>query len=445
MSILKNKIGENMSMRMRQNYEEEPTFWLWAQENEVRRIDANDELRSEALSRIVESVKNGEIISLDGIDSPLSNELRLLHNLSDFEMNSNWILSAQDWHCPCCERSKIQVSRQGNKGQILAKLVLHHDHMGEVMQSAFHAAFASSGSDVAQVDGLKLVERLGVAFAAYEEVLICEDCNNADAEAKKVSKTPKDFSFSIGQIKQFISSQSHQPHAISGAQANTTWLASKPAYELRMRLISTIANAAASDKHWYEPCLLKTKPNPIFGSRIHADDFWIQRWVQPQNLIGALGQKTPISTPNLSGWRKVTPEVGKNLPANYLAMLRSEPSFAMWWDTQPENWRCPICSRNKYEATYLGAKGKVIFKLVPTTTKGAWANFSMTCNHCRSTLMSLKWELGQFLGTSLHDSYSFVDPIELSEIIKPRAHSAHMIDGAKAKTLLEALTLRAKK
>ena len=85
------------------------------------------ELRKEAMAALVESVKTGDITSLDGVESPLSERIRARHGVTDFEMNSNWVGSSQDWICPCCGRSKFQVSRVGKKGQILAKLVVHHD------------------------------------------------------------------------------------------------------------------------------------------------------------------------------------------------------------------------------------------------------------------------------------------------------------------------------
>lgn len=179
-------------------------FWRWCVENEPFDHEQMHALREQALDALVASINAGEISSLDGIDSPLSKKIKTHHQLAVFEMNSNWIGSPQSWVCPCCSRSKFQVSRVGKKQQILAKLVIHHDHMGEALKAAFHAAFEGAGTDVQQIEGQRLVERMGGAFAAYEEVLVCEDCNNADTAAKKLSAAPPYFSFSIGQIRRFI-------------------------------------------------------------------------------------------------------------------------------------------------------------------------------------------------------------------------------------------------
>jgi hypothetical protein len=89
------------------------------------------------------------------------------------------------------------------------------------LKAEFHEAFERAGTDVEQIDGQRLVERTGSAFAAYEEVLVCEDCNNADTEAKKQITAPRFFSFSIGQILSFIRSGDHQPHQVDASRAKS--------------------------------------------------------------------------------------------------------------------------------------------------------------------------------------------------------------------------------
>jgi hypothetical protein len=106
-------------------------FWRWMRDVDPSRPQEEREaLKIQALSVLLNSINSGEITSLDGINSPVSQRIKAHHNSNFFEMNTNWIGSSQNWICPCCSRSKFQISRSGNKGQILAKLVVHHDHMG---------------------------------------------------------------------------------------------------------------------------------------------------------------------------------------------------------------------------------------------------------------------------------------------------------------------------
>ena len=394
------------------------------------------ELRKEATAVLAESVKAGDITSLDGAESPLSERIRAQHGVADFEMNSNWVGSSQDWICPCCGRSKFQVSRVGKKGQILAKLVVHHDHMGEAMKAAFHSAFEAAGTRVEQIDGWRLVERMGEAFAAYAEVLVCEDCNNADTEAKKVVGSPSYFSFSIGQIRRLIRSGDHRPHLVEPAKAEEVWAEAEPAYKLRMKLIGAVARAAATDAHWYEPHARAVEPIPVFGFARRSVEPEIVRWASADPLLRTLGANTRVCAPNLSRWRQVAQKPGKPLPANYLAMLRTEESHGRSWEALPEDWCCPICHRSKHELVYIGEQGKVIFAMRLVTARGAWASLTRICNHCESTLMSLKWEAAQRAGKAARDSYGFVEPAELSRIIIARPHSAHAIRGKEAQELL---------
>lgn len=400
------------------------------------------ELLDEAQEALIESIRAGDVTSLDGTMSPLSSRIAAHHGVSTFEMNSNWAGTAQSWTCPCCDRSKYQISRTGNKGQILAKLVIHHDHMGEAMTAAFHDAFKAAGTKVEQINGLRLVEHMGHAFAAYDEVLVCEDCNNADAEAKKAVNAPRYFSFSLGQIQRFIIAGDHRAHQVDSAQARTVWQEAKAAYTLRIRLINAVAQAAATDTHWYEPHARGTEPIPVFGiGRVHIEP-QIPKWIYSDPLLKALSASIKVSTPNLSRWRLTTPKSGQKPPENYVAMLRSEEVYGRYWDSLPHDWQCPICQRRKHEQVYIGGQGKVIFALKETVGKERWIDCKFICNHCGSTLMSLKREGVDRAKKEMRSSYSFVAPEELRVIILARPHSAHAIDKEKAEDLLQQVVLR---
>lgn len=422
---------------------EQSRFMKWCREHPGPYTFSEEvELRKEALAALVESVNAGDITTLDGTASPLSKRISDWHGLTDFEMNSNWVGSSQDWICPCCSRSKFQVSRVGKKAQILAKLVIHHDHMGEAMEAAFHSAFEAAGTRVEQIDGWRLVERMGSAFAAYAEILVCEDCNNADTEAKKMAGSPSYFSFSIGQIRRFIVSGDHRPHLLEPAHVGEVWEEARPAYELRMKLIRAVAGAAATDAHWYEPHPRAADPIPVFGLTRRSVESEISRWASAESLLRALGSNTKVSAPNLSRWRQVAQKPGKTLPENYLAMLRTEESHGRSWEALPADWCCPICQRSKHELVYVGEQGKVIFAMRLVTGRGVWAPLTRICNHCESTLMSLKREGTQRAGISPKSSYSFVEPLELRKIITARPHSPHLIREKEAQELLTLVVQR---
>ena len=420
----------------------ESRFYRWHAEQSPYDHEQSQALGQRALELLVESVNAGEINSLDGVDSPLSQRIKAHHRRTKFEMNSNWIGASQSWTCPCCARSKFQISRIGKKSQILAKLVIHHDHMGEAMEAAFHAEFVKAGTSVEQVEGKRLVERMGGAFAAYDEVLICEDCNNADTQAKKEVGSPQFFSFSISQIQRFIHSGDHRQHTVNRSTAQQIWEQAQAAYELRMKLIGTVAHAAVTDTHWHEPYPRGTSAVPVFGYTERIGDAMIRQWITTDLLHKALGPIHEGSSRELSRWRTVTPKAGAALPKNFLAMLRSDENRAAAWDSVREDWQCPICRRSKEQTVYVGEGGKISFYPKRNRGRGAWANAPTICNHCDSTLMRLKLELSDRLGSTPADSYGFVTPDELACIIVARPHSAHAIHSSEAEALLLAIVRR---
>lgn len=381
-------------------------------------------------------MKAGEVPSLDGVDSPLSRSIQAKHQLYDFEMNSNWIGSSQDWTCPCCARSKFQISRVG-KRKILANLVVHHDHIVKALKLSFHEAFEAAGTNVEQTRGALLVKRIGTAFSAYEEVLICVDCNNADGAAKKEAGCPGSFSFSIGQIKRFIRCADHRSHEIDKVVCKQVWQEAQPAYELRMKIIREVAHAAATDTHWYEPYERGMTAIPVLGTSQRFGDRDILQWVSLEELIHALSPAPSPEAPDRSGWRTPpAPRRGRRLPGNFLAMLRTA-GHGKDWNSVPDDWRCPVCRRTKYEVTYVSQDGEVTFSLRTNGGQGPWAQAKAVCNHCGDTLIKLKFEVQDLIGRKLEDTYALATPDELTQLIIPRPHTAHEIRPDLARQLVD--------
>ncbi len=418
-------------------------FWKWHSEHRVKDYEEISKLRAEALTLLEASVKDGDITSLDGVESPLSRSIKAHFGTSIFEMNSLWIGTDQNWICPCCDRTKFEITRLGKSGQILAKLVVHHDHMGDAMKEAFHEAFVNAGTEIAQVDGFKLVERMGSAFAAFTNTLICEDCNHADVLATKHIYAPSYFSFSIGQIKQFILPRPHTTHRVTYDIVDTIWIKAKAAYHLRMNLIQRVAEASATDSHWYEPTHPKIDPTPTFElSHRRSGDSAIKEWVSTEDLFRTLGPRSSIAVRDYSKWRKGKPKAAKPLPVNFLAMLRSEPTFARRWDELPDNWKCPVCERSKIEVVYVADKGKVTLGLHSHRAVGAWQNAPMFCVNCMTVLLGLKHEVEELSSIELKSSYDFVSPQEITKVIISKPHTSHEVNASAAEELLQQILSR---
>ncbi len=421
-------------------------FWAWYYEQSKKDIEHETELREVALEFIVESVKSGALTCLDGVESPMTRKIQAYHAVSEFETNDNWLGSDQEWKCPGCSRDKFQISRIGKQGQILAKLVVHHDHMEDLLEETFHSTFASLGADEAQVTGKRLIERIAQAFAAHDRVLVCEDCNTADIEAKKVVGAPKYFSFTLSQIKQFVAPEEHRSHRINPEVVQVIWEKAKPIFELRSRLISQVAQAAVTGSHWYEPFAWNHDPIPtIAEARFDVQLNAVRRWAYPNMLLSRLGHQTKKDNRDYSKWRITRRKQSAEIPTNYIAILLSSSGCANSWNSTPDDWICPICKRKKVEIPYVGDKSRIVFNITTSSRSGIWAKTHWYCGNCKTVLLGLKDEVQHLTGKRLTSSYEFVSPEELSEIIAPRANCApHVVLKNEGRKLLDRCVSRLK-
>lgn len=401
-------------------------FAAWLEAQGWQHLEIEPVTRQAALQAFVESVNSGRLTQFDGIHTPIGRALRKLHGTDSVEMNRNWIGSSQDWTCPCCGRAKLDVSRLGEKGQILAKLVVHHDHMDAALAAAFNAAFEAFGTTTEQVGGKALVDRIKSAFAAYTEVLVCEDCNNADGDAKRLLRLPTHFSFALSQIGSFIDVRANRAHVLRRNDVEQAWARAQSAFELRMKIIKAVAKASVTDAHWFEPHAGPGAPVPVFPTRVGvAVDFQVRRWLWYDDVLKALGPEPTASSRNLSRWRTEPVAKGRAVPSNFVAMLRSDPSRAAQWNKVADDWHCPICRRSKTETAYVGDEGKINFIVRGSPRRSAWPG--PICNHCFATLSALKREVDEIVGAGAEPDYSFVSVEDFQAIIVARAHSSHAV------------------
>lgn len=109
-----------------------------------------------------------------------------------------WSQTPESWCCPGCGRNKRDILRwtlrtpNGRRFRgWIAPLCKHHDHSG---------------------------------YNRFSEVIVCGDCNSADAAVKRKLKLPSDWSFSAGEIRQFVKSIPHGKHTIDYQKAKDIYL-----------------------------------------------------------------------------------------------------------------------------------------------------------------------------------------------------------------------------
>lgn len=106
-----------------------------------------------------------------------------------------------NWQCPCCHRTKYQLmrwtklfpNRPNSYMGWAGGLHEHHDH--------------------------------GAGASRFAKTLVCEQCNSADAAAKRALNLPKSFSFSPAEIRCFVIGFAHGWHLINYVAAQRLYQA----------------------------------------------------------------------------------------------------------------------------------------------------------------------------------------------------------------------------
>lgn len=123
-----------------------------------------------------------------------------------------------DWHCHGCLRDKRAIARLDKNGNLLCRVVLHHDHFDEEYFP----------SELVKVLGYPAADAARRHIRRFEPQIICEDCNTADSAAKAVLGAPTGFSFAPHEIGRFIDVTPNQPHKVDPDRARSVYIEVQP-------------------------------------------------------------------------------------------------------------------------------------------------------------------------------------------------------------------------
>lgn len=100
-----------------------------------------------------------------------------------------------DWICPGCGRTKSEIARLNKHGDFYCALHFHHDHISEQVCEVLGVNWYTAPED--------FKDRLD-QHPRFTYLEVCMDCNRVDAQAKRILKAPRHFSFSAKEIRQFV-------------------------------------------------------------------------------------------------------------------------------------------------------------------------------------------------------------------------------------------------
>lgn len=398
--------------------------------------------------KTVESQKLFECIArgdfLDGIMSPLSRELAQRFNVGTdaIDMTLAWAWTPIDWVCPACRRGKRDIARLTEKGKLMCRLVEHHDHMADLVEAEFERQCKEHGTIVADEFGKRFAKRASQMVAAYDNTIICDDCNTADPKAKRDVGTHKDFSYSPQEIGQFVKAKPNVPHEIDREQAKHIWLEQAATFKLRLTIVTRIAAIAATNSHWYQEVHRTQRAEQIYAN---AESLG-RHYGSVSSLYKLAGDKRPPPV-EVSAWRKTPHQQPRRMPKmedlDYIAKVSSAKS----WGKVESTWRCPCCRRAKSDTVRLSNKNKWVFDIFEPSFYAPAERYGtqrvVVCQDCSSLATAIGREACLALGVTNESAYAkFVKLEELAMVTLAHPHRQHNVDNDQADDLVMLLIER---
>lgn len=401
-----------------------------------------------SVQEIKEYFDSGKPLFFDAEYSPQTKRLVEDMGAKGAHLNIWWVRTSTDWKCPSCLRSKQRIAKLDSRGFISGHLHEHHDHMKDVVRKLFEEISSGRQEVVANELAERFAVRTAFAISAYDNTVICSDCNKADGIAKKMVKAHKDFSFSPSEIGRLIISTDNEEHKINQEIASAIWQESQDMFLRRMELARYIAELAASDSHWYQPS------NETANRTKQRAQTWFRWWGvdqlddEPERI---LYNPSPFKG-NHSSWRLKPKPATKSRPTiGQIAHLAN--TRGRYWNRYEENWHCPCCSKSKYDCLKPSKNNPWVFEvkgiLAHDSTEESLAKEIKVCNECfntanhlgREAIMEVKEEDETI---DVYFPHSLVTIEELKSVIEPRANSSHIINNDLAESVVKKGIVRIK-
>ncbi|MBJ6801503.1 hypothetical protein [Geomonas propionica] len=390
--------------------------------------------------RLIEDIATGKRKDLDGIMSPLTQRLLLKLGATGVDMTEYWIRTPQHWTCPACDRNKEQLVRKNSHNQLMCKLVSHHDHMQDLLLERFRSTSASLSKVVADEVAERFARRAVSMVASYDNTLICQDCNAADASAKKAAGTHPKFSYSPSEIKRIVVSKSNSPHDINASIACEIWEGNKDTFSLRLKIVDRIAEIAATNSHWYQEVYFHYHPDTIYKKSLSTLQTYYNISTLPYHRLGGGGKPAE----DFSSWRTKTFVGAKETPTAGDCSHVAKVTSSRDWKLVDDDWICPVCKRSKVETVRKNNKNEWSFTVAAKSYRSVTAlnkteKFNI-CNDCGMVANFIGKEAIKSLGFQ-GDRYSmWVELSDISSVIRPRPHSRHEILQDKAVSIVARVT-----
>lgn len=392
---------------------------------------------------LVSFLKEKDLQGLDSEYSILCSELIEKYSAKGMDLNRWWVFTPTNWECPSCGRLKSEIVRLNKHGYLSGHLHEHHDHMSDFVNDEFTRISQNRSLVIADLKAERFVKRTAFAFSAYDNTIICSDCNSADAKAKKITKSPKEFSFSPDEIRKFIIIAPNQEHKINESVAMKVWEESKETFTIRCNFVKQIAELAASNTHWYQTS--ENTARQVERAAEYYMDYYGLKDINHVNPEGLLYKSNKFSGEKDS-WRR-NQKVRENKPPTKGEIQHLINLDNGLWEKTPDSWACPICMRSKLECVRKSNAGQ--WKFLLCTSKVFYSHesqdhcqYQKVCNDCNTTATHIGSEAESIANIKLSFSSASITPQELGKVIISTPHSKHMVNNDAVDNLMVVLADR---
>ncbi len=357
------------------------------------------------------------------------------------DLNRTWAETRQDWSCPACGRSKSDIVRVSDAGILLAKLDIHHDHLGDYVKGTLRSRFGpawgkeGSGAPPGAARAEEVAERLLIRFPW---TALCIDCNGADAAVKRANNGIDEyFSFSPLEIASFVSARPNASHDVDHAKAEQIWTQCAPNFHRLKKLADTILAAIVSGD--LAACRgMAPARQGFFEDGAHR---LLARYAGP-NILSAAGQTgeailaRSMSSDGVNSKKPRSPTVPMSPPTDQEYAAYDCGGSPTTWALADAAWRCPVCNRTKREIL---RPGKASRRWVGRLHKFRDFDFErnedgdivavnghkdfLVCSGCSEVIAELKSKVPE-----LRHVEHVLPSSDLADFILPTPHSRHEVD-----------------
>lgn len=154
------------------------------------------------------------------------------------------------WSCPSCLRSKSAIVRSLENHEQVGLVVEHHDHIRDYPNDTMREVHGTQWVKCIPQELTAHLNRIEAFTTGFSTVTICEDCNNADSSAKRITAAHRYFSFSPIEIRSFVKIASHRKHEVDQHRAKEMYSSAFKDFELRFRVAQELLMRANNGEYW---------------------------------------------------------------------------------------------------------------------------------------------------------------------------------------------------